>query len=181
LLNEVNRQDYVFLDGQQDLQPLFQGQALTVYENLAWRPLPVGLQDRGAMGSLAEVIGGSEQERVVEDLYEAEPLVSPVSDGTPRFAGYLAGSEEVAPVTAPYLLAHKRCTDGWVLAGAAPSCHLGAVAAFDSAAGPASLRNPAQGIRSMGLVVSGSTLLVSSFFIRSLNRSKRRNSKEQRS
>jgi hypothetical protein len=174
LLNEVNRQDYVFLDRQRDLQPFFRGQALTVYENLAWRPPPVGLQERRAVASLAQVIAGSEQQRVVENLYEAEPLVPQVSDTTPRFGEYLAGSKEVTPVPAPYLLADKRCTDGWLLAGTAPRCHLGAVAAFGSAPEPAPLRNPAHGIRVVGMVVSGSTLLALTVLIHSINRSKRR-------
>ena len=135
LLHEVDHQTYGFLEGQTDLRPHFRGDALTLWENAAWRPLPVGLPSRST----------------------EEPLIPPVSGGIAPLA-WVAGGPAVPPAPEDHVVTGDRCSDGWQLDGRPADCHLGAVAAFESPDRTTEARRPEAGLRALGYLVSAVSL-----------------------
>jgi hypothetical protein len=154
LLDEVNRHHYAFLRSQPDLESIHQGSAVVVYENTAWQPLPIGVQEAVALDSVREVIRGNDGARVTEALYDSEPLVPRPGSVIPPLAQYLSPGEGIDVVEAPFLLTEKRCTDGWRIGNEPFGCHVGAVAGFRSPGRPEELRRPAAAMRTVGLGVS---------------------------
>lgn len=166
LLHEVNRHEYQFLRKQSDLNVAYEGNALVIYENTAWRPFPVGLHDESEIGSVGEVIRAGQEKLVIEDLYESEPLIPRASTQWLPLAEYVASTQPVRSIAAPNLLLDMRCTDGWLLATMPSRCHLGSVATFRSLERTMGLTRPAEGLKTLGLGLSTLTLVAFAFYVR---------------
>jgi len=139
-LKEVDWWRYGFLKRQLDLERIYDGDGIEVFENTAWRPFPHPV--------------------TASDVVLAPPLVSRSPGWFPAFGERLPAWPTVAPLDDPFVGIGERCTDGWRLGGAEPLCASGAVAIFPSPARPEPLWRPQQATDVVGGVASIATLLV---------------------
>jgi hypothetical protein len=164
-LREVDFWKYRFLERQSDLDPVYRGKRLVLFENLAWREGPLGVQLGDELEAPSALFGSGREEEVTERFHESPPL-RPRADVTfPSIARALPIWRQVEPANTPLLLTTDRCTDGWRLGQLAARCHLGALAAFESPERPEVLWRPLAGTRILGYLVSGLTLASAAVYL----------------
>ena len=157
LLAEADRERYGFLQRQSDLTSLYRGTDLQLFENVAWRGRVLPLEPPSPEGSFPFTLDHGLA--ATERLLPADPL-GPVAESVlPPLARILPGWPSIGPIRSGYVATAERCTDGWRLGEEEPVCHLGAVAAFASPDEPETLWRPIAGVRVVGILVSGLTLV----------------------
>ena len=127
---------YGFLERQEDLDLLFEGEDMTLYENSAWVGDIYGM----SAGTSSTDPDQDEDNQAMptestSELHDLEPeRRSPVLPGN-RIAKVLPWWEAIDDPGAPVTGTSKSCLDGWRLEGRSPVCHLGAFGAFEGADG----------------------------------------------
>jgi hypothetical protein len=143
---EVDWWRYAFLRRQTDLRPIYRGQKIEVFENVAWRKPPTPLAE-----SQADV---------------KPPIVPSVPGWFPSFGRLLPRWPDVSPTAQAFVATGQRCTDGWRLGSEEPSCRGGAAAIFPSPPSPQALWRPQELTDALALVISAVALLISVVMLR---------------
>jgi hypothetical protein len=127
---------YGFLERQDDLEPVFAGDEMTLYENTAWVGDSYGMEDGGDLDRLREAIkdqnvrtGSTAELHVLEPERRAEELPGA------SLVKALPGRDEIEDFGTPVTGTSRSCLDGWRLEGRSSVCHLGAFAAFEGPGG----------------------------------------------
>ena len=145
-LKEIDWWRYGFLKRQLDLERIYDGEGIVVFENTEWEPPP--------------------QPVAATDVDASPPLVSRSPGWFPAFGARLPVWSSVGPVDDPFVEIGRRCTDGWRLGDEEPICASGAVATFPSPARPEPLWRPQQATDVVGGVASVATFLVTVLMLR---------------
>ena len=127
---------YGFLERQSDLEAVFSGPDMTLFESTAWVGETYEM-DRGddldelrqAIDDRAVRTGTTAELRVLQPEGRTREL-----PGAPLVKG-LPGWPELEPSGAPVTGTNRACLDGWRLEDRPAVCHLGAFAAFEGADG----------------------------------------------
>ena len=127
---------YGFLERQDDLDLLFEGEDMTLYENSAWVGDVYGMSSGS---SSAEPDPPEDNQAMpaestsVLHVLESEQRSAALPGN--RLAKVLPWWQTIDDPGAPVTGTSKSCLDGWRLEGRTPVCHLGAFAAFEGADG----------------------------------------------
>lgn len=167
LLSEVDHWEYGFLQGQPDLEELYLGRDLRLFENLAWKESPRGLSAGQPITAASDLFGSEREAAVTERLLVAEPGYLPTEDTFPAVLRRLPSWRQIAlNANAPYVLTGHRCSDGWMLGNERAHCHLGAAAAFAAPTGKETLWHPLARGRLLGFLLSILTLVGKALYVR---------------
>lgn len=165
-MREADWWQYRFLDRQTDLDPIYRGDGIVLYENQAWAGEVVGLSAGDQESGGLNPAGSDEGPEATRRLYTDTPLVAPADDAFPSVARPLPLWERIeAPTGASFVATADRCTDGWRLGDEPARCHLGAVAAFPAPGSSEPLWRPLAGARILGFVLSCLTLAGASVYL----------------
>lgn len=170
-MREADWEAYRFLERQDDLLLLYRDEAISLYENLAWRGPVMPLSPGEDLASPGDLPGSGDERAATRELRSTPPLVPRQDDAFPPLARVLPHWRAVGPVEgAAFVATGDRCTDGWRLGGEAPRCHLGAVAAFPNPRAPEPLWRPLAGARLAGFGLSAVALLGTALYVRRVSR-----------
>jgi hypothetical protein len=156
---------YRFLERQDDLESIFAGDDMTLYENAAWVGDTYGLS-AGSGSSPDEQLSATES---TSELLVVDP---------DRRADDLPGSglvkvlpwwDVIADPGAPVTGTSRSCLDGWQLDDRSPVCHLGAFAAFEGAGG-GELWRPGIFVQVAAILISMAAVVVLVLVIRRVPR-----------
>jgi hypothetical protein len=100
----------------------------------------------------------------LEEVISSAPLAPRVDGGISAIGRRFPDGRDVAPVDAAFLASADRCSDGWRLGDEEATCHLQAVAAFESPTRAETMWRPLVGLQLVGYVVSGLTLVAIAFY-----------------
>jgi len=127
---------YGFLERQSDLEEVFSGPDMTLFENTAWVGETYEMDRGDDLDELRQPIddravrtGTTTELHVLQPERRAREL-----PGAPFVKG-LPGWPELEPSGAPVTGTNRACLDGWRLEDRPAVCHLGAFAAFEGADG----------------------------------------------
>lgn len=170
-MREADWEAYRFLERQEDLLLVYQGEGIALYENLAWGGELLGLSPGEELASPAELPGSGNEDDVTRELLPAPPLVPRQDDPFPPLARTLPHWRRIEPGSgSAFVATGDRCTDGWRLGDEPSRCHLGVVAAFPAPDRPEVLWRPPAGARLVGLGVSVLALLGTGLYVRRVSR-----------
>ena len=166
---DADFREYQMLNRAPDLELVFEGEELSLFENRAWRGEVLGLQDAQLVRRPTALFGTPQERDATRRLVRSPPPVERAEDDFPPLARPFPGWHDIEPTTTSFVSTGKRCTDGWRLGDQRARCHLGAVAAFRSPQSESVLWRPVEGARIAGYAITGLTLaglLVAAFLAR---------------
>jgi hypothetical protein len=164
-MREADWWQYQFLSGQPDLEPVYRGDGIVLFENQAWRDQVLGLESGAAITSPSELFGSKGERDATRRLYSSPSRVSRVDGGLPLLARSLPGARRVTPGRGEFVSTTDRCSDGWRLGDEKANCNLGAVAAFPVPEGEEALWRPLAGVQLLGYALSGLALLGAAVYL----------------
>ena len=161
---------YGFLERQNDLELLFAGDDMTLYENSAWVGDIYGMSS----GSDPEGSGESPDDQVLGSRSTSELQVLEPERRSAAFPGTglvkaLPWWDTIQDPRARVTGTDKSCLDGWRLEDRSPVCHLGAFAAFEGAGG-GELWRPGAFVQVVAILISAAAVAVLVFVIRRVPR-----------
>ena len=149
---DADLREYRMLNRAPDLELVYEGADLTLFENRVWRGDILGLEGTAA--------GPRSTERdATRRLLSSAPPVERADDDFPPIARPFPGWPEIESTTTTFVSTGKRCTDGWRLGDQRARCHLGAVAAFRSPQSESVLWRPVEGARIAGYAIAVCTVV----------------------
>jgi Alpha-(1->3)-arabinofuranosyltransferase len=154
---DADFREYRMLNRAPDMELLWEGEELTLFENRAWRGDVLGLANGSFERRSSSLFGTPRELDATRQLVRSPPPVERAGDDFPPIARPFPAWHDVASTATPFVSTGERCTDGWRLGDQQARCHLGAVAAFRSPESESVLWRPVEGARVAGYAIALST------------------------